>query len=386
MYRDALEAAHKRITELESRLAGSSRASVDRERAGKGRTPSSKRGVLHALALIASVFAILGFGTYVVARFSMVHAPVRMPASPIAPSPIALSHDWNDALLTPFAVDVDNDGVEDVVASFRETTKSDGYVRAVSGRTFAPLWTSGPFDSPSKVAVVGNRVVVMTAGFAKILDLATGLVTKSIKTSMKSACAAVGKPNVALLPPDSAIDVQTGAISAPIPNDRCDWSGPNTCEVANEPCLLISDPVHATKHKVHGWTTLVDGRYRVSYGWVLPSTNQMVAAGSMIKKEAAWERDATLEGEAIVPIEHTVNYQSMMVALDGDRFVIAYGIATGTRIVARDAATGEIRWTAFISEHPRNAALRSTAQRIYLQADWHIYVVDGATGRVLGTI
>ena len=46
-----------------------------------------------------------------------------------------LAHDWLDALSTPFAFDVDNDGVEDVVGKFCESGGASVYVRAVSGRT-----------------------------------------------------------------------------------------------------------------------------------------------------------------------------------------------------------------------------------------------------------
>ena len=384
MYRDALEAAHRRIAELEAQLFPK---------------PKKKRRSGAAIVGVGVASVVIAFAIVALAARSHRYPIPPPPSTPVpAPTQLALAHDYTDALLTPFTADVDGDGVEDVVAKFRklrnlqdDVTDEQVYVRAVSGASFAPLWTTGPFDDagPSNVAVVGDRVVVTTRDGARILLLRNGVEQNHFATTMKSACAAVDKPGIALLLPDVAVDVHTGAVTKPAPTDRCVWTAPNTCAVSGEPCLATDASVPAHKARVHGWTTLRDGPNLVSYGWILPSREHMFAAGERKNRFTSWpgwEREATLEGEPVVEIEHVTNYQSMMAALDGDRFVLAYGVASGIRVVARNADTGILRWETLLADHPRNAALRTTHARIYVHSDWHITVLDGSSGAALGTI
>lgn len=157
-----------------------------------------------------------------------------------------------------------------------------------------------------------------------------------------------------------------------------------------EPCFadaLEDKGVHAANHRVHGWTTLTDGASRVSYGFLLPSREHMVAAGAASKMSpTAWERDATLENEPVVELEHVTNFQSMMAALNGDRFILGYGVESGVRVLARDAKSGTLQWDVLLAKRPRNAALRSTPSRIYVHADRELFVIDASTGAVLGTM
>jgi hypothetical protein len=267
------------------------------------------------------------------------------------------------------------------------------FARAVSGRTFAPLWTSAPIAriSPNNVAVVGNRVVISSRDSAEVLDLATGRSLRTVPSKgTPTVCESTKHPGTALILPGVALDVETGAKSAPEIGDICRWMAPNGCAVSKEPCLadgMEDRGVTARDHKVHGWTTLIDGPSRVSYGFVLPSKEHMVAAGATRgSTRATWERAATLEGEPIASLEYVTNYQSMMAALNGSRFVLAYGIHGAIRILSRDAATGQLLWSATLPGRPRNTALRATPSRIYIHADWQIHVIDASSGELLGTL
>ncbi len=404
MYRNDLEAAHRRIEELETLL-------------GQRRPPPPRRRGVAVVLVFLALGVLTSVGMFLVVatgRDEMAPAPVAVaasaPAPPTAPDVGSLSHDPADSLLSFFTPDVDGDGEEDVVAAFREpgiaSPRGPLYVRAVSGATFKPIWTAGPFGPPSpgnEVAVVGGTVVVTVADLVTVLALNDGRVLHKLKAPAVSVCPARGQEGMALLSGPSAsgsaeyslLDPQTGVVSARPSGTICDYLT-NECQVSDEPCIAnsLNFPGLTVHARVHGWTTLVDGNRRVSYGYLLtPDASRdhmVVAGGTKPGVKATWERPATLEDEPIEEIRNVTNAQGMMADLHGDRFVLAYGVdrgfAEGVRVVARDADTGKLRWDAWLRGLPANAALRGTSARVYVLAGTVIHVLDGKTGDVRGVI
>lgn len=140
---------------------------------------------------------------------------------------------WFDQYARPLAVDVNNDGVEDLIALY---IKGDlrGYVGAFDGRSYQELWSVGPFGERKiaagklLAALAGKRLMIADfEGNASLYELSTGTKVASFPQDevARDLCGAPpGKSEVWLEPPGILINGDTAKLSPGNKPKRCNDS------------------------------------------------------------------------------------------------------------------------------------------------------------------
>jgi hypothetical protein len=167
-YRDELDAAHRRIEQLQANADEAERILRESRPHPRWKAATLGLGLAIGLSIGSAVFAAFGGWLDRTVDPEPVPAPIVTAPEPYVPPAEPLE----STRRIPELVDVDGDGVLDIVATLVGKNDHELRVRAIDGETFKTLWTAGPYPGTSaapttaalSMVVVGDRVVVADAG------------------------------------------------------------------------------------------------------------------------------------------------------------------------------------------------------------------------------
>jgi len=395
-YRDALQAAQRRIDRLEREL--------EIARFGVARPPPSFAWIWLVLPV---VFVVGLFGLAFLTMRSRASEPVSMPAPTVEPLPMALPVSYGVTFYTgsnsrPRLVDVDGDGKKEIVSLF--WGKADDlplHVGVLDRATFAVKWMSGPFPSQwsgrhTHMAIVGAHVVVTDSReTVHVLELGSGKVVHTVPF----AGGAVGACAIAASTVDvglevewnkwKLLDVEKGTLREAKKGERPACIEPYvTCSAKSEPSVRCNenDPSAQARSKTPGFTTYgsteVLGDARLVSGTVKrPGGKDDEALLVLDRKTKAyrWEAKAILDGDSLHLGGRTE------VRLTPKSVVTFYQTSRGDfRLAARDVATGKEAWStkaADAKEGSYTGEFFVEDGEIFFFVDHAIHVVELDTGR-----
>jgi hypothetical protein len=368
---------------------------------------------LTLLVAFGSVFALTVGAVALVVRVAdgpdqNPHEPAPYPSPEVTPAmgegPIVdpLAH-WviaEDANARPLVVDVNGDGVDDVIAV--ASSGSNTHVVAIDGANFKNvLWVWGNYDTIESVAVAGRFVAVATEVHTEILDLGTGKAVKSTGVSEHVWHPRRGGDVFVLNVAEktSLFDPATGQI-APAP-------ATSSCDAQEDACLTRGERERTTLAKILGADKVIKvgnavaspepGIEEDTQAWVAgdrfvaraparKEDHEIAVGGRKSAGTIDWIVDAA--GAATPKAE---SYSRFDVAprwdVDDDAsgtFVVVTPTEEGAWIVERSIATGKIVWE---GSARRAGAVTAKRDRIYVNAGDAIDVYDRKNkGALLSTI
>ena len=381
-YRDELRAAHDRIEQLE------------REKQPARATSRRVPAVVWVLVSIAlGMVLLIGLARVVVSRMSR---PVR-PSQPVvdafpldssAPDftiPIGLQW-YPQRGVSPIFADLDTpaDGKNEIIGLAWDASHDEAplYVVALDRDTRWLRWSAGPYPAhwqSDRVHLVrlGNRLAVTDARERiHLLDIRTGKETRAaiaLEREIDQACPMPDGSARLLVnegygqTPPSVVDLETGTVA---PLGKAD--GKPVCSGSHDDGALPGDAavdraVNRRKSYEKFWSSevLTAGDHRVAIGYIPTAMQNRYAAGfDPTSKKVLWASPLAPETASIDKHPGA----SFLTKLDEDQLYTVYETSAEPmeyRLVARDVATGELRY---------DAGLQGTAEGSYLSS----VAVDGA--------
>ncbi len=394
-YRDALQAAQRRIDSLEREL--------EIARFGAARPPPSVAWIWLALPV---VFVVGLFGLAFLTMRGRATEPVSVPAPLVEPLPtVTVPVSYGVTFYTgtnsrPQLVDVDGDGKKELVSLF--WGKSDDlplHVGVLDRETLAVKWMSGPLPSQwsgrhTHMAIVGTRVVVTDSReTVHVFDLSSGKVDRTVPFAggAVGACAngtskvevglAVDWNNWKFLDVDSG-KVREGKKGETSPCiEQYVACGPKT-----DPAVRCTenDPSAQARAKTPGFTTYgtseVLGDARLVPGTVKRTGKDEEMLLVLDRKKAyRWEAPTILDGDSLHLGGRTE------VRLTPKSVVTLYQTNRGDfRLASRDVVTGKEVWSRKPSEAKEGSYMGDffvEDEDIFFFVDHGIHIVDLDTGR-----
>jgi outer membrane protein assembly factor BamB len=378
-------------------------------------TPSSSSGIAVVVGLVVALVALVFLAVVALAFFGARAVASRALAADGGSGGISfgggaehLQWDANESI-SVLPVDVNGDGVEDFVGRFRrrDGDVSNVYVGAFDGNTFARLWTAGPYGTVEQaaagtpIAIAGSFVVL--ADFraqAHVLDLVSGKETAKLALTDRasSMCSpSDGRKQVWIEVSDRKnVVADLAAPSVSPAAERPAWCGPKDALFCATRFGLTgacaAPPDSSGRFQSAGLAAmqvLVVGGDGVALGMKTPGTPSMLAVGFDPKTFAIrWRTpvapDPTLESSSDVGM--------ILGSLAAGRVYTSYTISATpaeTHVIALDAATGARLLDARLP-HTNDATtigpIVVSAARIYVPHWTWLDVLDGSTGKVLGSI
>ena len=392
-YRDALDAAHQRIEQLESELHG-------RPTAAPNRWPRTLARVVASLF----VFSLVGMGA------AILHTSPRAPAATEAPTILAqravADVQWYpQRLVGPLVYDLSLDEVDDVIGLFWAPPGYEApglYVAALDGTSFKPLWWSGPFPgqwASERTHLVRSKnklLLTDTQSRAHVLDLRSGveLSTFTLPDAPIDACAGGRTGFYVTLETNAhaeskSFDPETGTLT-PAPEARCAVDGYDWCKYTKEqPCLLADGPPagggrHAGPDETYSFG--VGQRFDDDRVALYRNAKDDLLFGGWQRTDyrLRWAMPAALGADV-------VHYprQPLFDVRDG-RLFVAYPTKAGPfRLRLLDAKTGAPAWGATVPDTAEGNVLESMrvqGGRVYLVVDQKLHVFDAITGELVKTV
>ncbi len=406
-YRNDLEAAHRKIAELERELHAP--PPLPRPPRAQRSLPPMVFGVVTAVLVLGATLAVL------LARMpsSLRRHKDAVPVEVVTPT---LHVRWTSALgRAPAFADVDGDGTDEMIAILWNDARRDlpMWVAAIDTTSFAPKWRAGPF--PGQEGDYATKGVVMKSKVANVV-----LLTESqgnvhaidIATGGRVGDFAVGAPVTGICIADDAsgraslargfsgehvtLDLRTRELAAartPKPEFACDGArgALGFCGDAKvaRPCISYAH---------------VRGRTSFDPFTTFEGTEVVLTSG-LAKQRAdatALERpapygvgaDARTKG---VRWEGPLSLPADRVHLGGDRsdfdgvhFVIGYQLVSGTfRVVARDVTSGAVTWSTDFPGSREGSVLYSLViegNLVFVDIDGELEVFRLADGHPVASI
>jgi hypothetical protein len=315
---------------------------------------------------------------------------------------------WDaDGPLSVVPVDVNGDGVEDVVGRYRvyEDPVMKVYVGAFDGNGFGRIWSAGPFGTAeqavtsTRLAVAGDAVVVTDfRAEVHVLDLRSGKERSKLVITDRATdtCSpADGAAHVWIEVADRqnvAVDLAAGKL-VPTPA-RPAWCGPKDavyCEGAGPtgPCAASMGAMSGfTSAGIIPMQTMVAGSDGVALGLKTPGSPSSAALGfdpttNAVRWRASVAPDPTLESGGSAGQVHGTLAQGRLYTW------YSTAAAGGLHVAVLDARTGARQLDVALvhkAEPEVMGVIVPSATRIYV-ADWMwLDVLDAKSGAVIGTI
>jgi hypothetical protein len=391
-YRDDLEAAHRRIAQLEEVLA------VRGDIAPPRRSPVLRVGCFVAIACFPCVGAIAGLWGLVKPERTKAGTPAAVPAEP------RLHVSWyTQPGVLPTMVDVDGDGAKDYVGLFWRAGHDEAplYAAAVDGKTFTMKWSAGPFPRPwdttlTHLTVVGDKVVVSVGDRdenVRVLELRTGNehVSMRVPGAFIEMCpldhvTARAVVRWSLLGEEyrGVFDADNSTLKAQ-PGVACGARyGACTGKDAGPPCFqdgaIPNAPREAKRSSsFHVKRTLMDGDLAIAIGTPRTGPNgrepPQAVAFVLGSATALWTASLLASGD-----EHFGDVQT---ELRGGKLVSFYQSQGGPfRLVSRDARTARLAWSSDIAGDlgSNAAAFGVEGDRVLVVMNETVHVFDAVTG------
>ena len=325
---------------------------------------------------------------------------VAMPTTPTPPSmPPVIFKRLTFYTDDPIVTTVDGDAIDDVVSMRWDPSDQTSplYVVAVSGVTFDPLWTAGPFPSQwassrTRLVKSGDKLFLTeSTSHLHILDLKSGGVDhKQLleATPARMVGAASGAPRAFVnvegewqkgllidaegtvtrttMPPSFDAAPTTCEKKKPDPDEMCEsWQGPLGKTAGFE-------LQHAVRRGDLGVTM---GTITVK-GFKTIHTPHLVGFDPATKK-VRWERDAALDAD---PLQE----DARMVSRLTDKLYVLYQLRSGTwKVGAFDAMTGDVLFATEVPNGQNGTYFESFQvkhDRIYVVMTHRLEVFDASNG------
>lgn len=401
-YRDALQAAQRRIEVLEREL--------ELARSGIVRPAVSYAWVWLAVPLCF----VMGLGalSFLVVRSRGAEASAPEPLLEPTPAPVTPPLSYGVTFYTgsgsrPQLVDVDGDGRKEIVSLFwGKGEERPLHVGVLDRDTLAVKWMRGPYPSQwsgahTHLEIVGSRVVVTDSRETiHVLDLKSGetLQTIPLPGGARAACALSGSQTEVALQIDwekwQVVDVTAGSLRAPKKGEDVSCKSPyQPCDAktpANSLCI-DDDPLARTRAKTPGFSTYSSSEVLGDTRFVTGQTKAKDGSSSEIllvldrkTKARRWESPSILEGDTLHIGGHTNH------SLTASSVVSFYQTSLGEfRLVARDTHTGNETWKTKVSgaqEGSYAGNLFIEDGDVFLFVDHGLHIVDLETGRERRTV
>ncbi len=310
--------------------------------------------------------------------------------------------------VAPVAVDLNGDGVEDIVGRYNvlEKGSTHAYVGAFDGKKLERIWKAGSYGTISDaqaihVAVSGDRVLVSDASnFVHILELTTGKELRNVRLTdkVKELCPFAEEPASVWI---AVADEQNVKLDLATGETRI-FGRPGFCPgretlSANSSCW--SAEYHRSRHShaecrpaeeapiLEGFRTehvLAEGADQIAIGVKDPGTRNPMAMGfegESGSKRVLWSRNVSADAR-----EGSLQVTDL---IDGRAILLYQSKRRGWRLVALDATTGN---TVYDVEIPRTESgsgpsdMLLTAARVYVPHWTWLDIFETASGEHLGTI
>lgn len=307
----------------------------------------------------------------------------------------------------PILVDIDADGVEDVVSLRWDSSNEDRalFVTAHDGAALRARWSSDPIASqwmsPGTHLLVSDEVVFLSdsEGLLHRFDLETGIrLNPPLPVKMSGApCATPDAPGRIWFPVDSALR------SSPHGSSRGDGQeigvvGTSVSRARPAWCV-DDDPPELGKHDYHCDGALGDylaGRGSVRILTAEQSNNEHGIAQALDDiddpligfhpKSCAvrWQRSVRFD-------DHELHARpSLRHLLHGERVFGLYQLASGRwKLGMLSAVTGETAWKLDLPDALRGTNFQdmfASKTRLYVAMDWRLLVLDPDKGTLLGSL
>jgi len=354
-----------------------------RTREAFGAPPFALKLMIAGVLTAAAMFPVLRWWEHKIKRPSS-HVDV-----PAAPATLA----W-DVTFPPLLRDLNGDGVADLIGRFRPLDEAQPTMRvgAFDGATLKPLWTTNSLGdwadglSSVQLALTGNALLITDShGAVEIRDATSGAVSKRF--------ALPGVASQACASPDGAVKfwastqgdqgamVEDG-VPQPTPGPRPEWC-PKPTPTTGGPQAHQLSPKSAPE--VPGLVTslvLNEGTNAVALG--LESGLPTLVGFDPSRPGVRWKQPVTLESDQVrkeVPLGADL--------VDGVIYV-PYQIATGRRLLAVEASSGQRRWDIAIPGQGLGTApwerILATGARVLVPEPTGLAVFDAQTGKPLGRL
>jgi hypothetical protein len=406
-YRDELAAAHRRIDGLESALADERTvsASLSQElKALREATPAPGRRASSYFAL--GVVSTMGAAMVLGIVLAIVTGPT-LPPPPTATTPVAVPYlervqvsYYPQAGAGPLLVDVNGDGVEDIVWLYWDSQheKTPLHVVATDGADYKTLWSTPGYASQwyserTHLTLVG-RYAVMTDSKESVraLDIATGEVrsTFQFRTDSLNPCAAEGIENAVILgrsgeSENHVYDVTKGEELKLAKTPGCAATTPACNPSMPRPTVCSSSRNVEPKTKdVHGFSTLEANDAFVLKAWrAVPDTTsgrqEWAVGGDRKTSTIAWENRVAEDADA----EH-FGIDSWAMDPSGATFFVGYQLLAGEiKVVARGTNDGALKWARVVPDTTEGSRLHTVVagkDRVYVVTNQRLHIYKRDTG------
>lgn len=360
--------------------------------------------VIVALSLTSTAFA----GKALYERVRVAHQPP--PPKHLAPGSGSLASSgppgafaglriYSSSAVPPKFIDVDSDGVEDMVTlvSNAATESPDVYATALSGKSLTPIWTRGPYavqaGSPAHLFLAGDRLVLTrtseTLGSVHVLSLRTGgeLAAYGLTEPFAGACGLADSSRRIKLASGTVLDLDTGTMSTPPQTPACASEWPR-CDSTNGKHCVSRDALSVKGDFVDPGYTYQDEGWQITVGSLKSSMSR--ARPTVVVLGATHGR--VVWDEVLSSVESTEEHALSATSIGNGRLAILTR-ETSTESVVRiiDMKTGDDVWKDAIEEAGTTPmGIHTGASRVYVtvirggREEVHVYEAD--TGKVVGTI
>lgn len=359
--------------------------------------------VIVALSLTSTAFA----GKALYERVRVAHQPP--PAQHLGPGSGSLASAgptsafsnlriYSSTAVPPKFVDVDGDGVEDMVTLVSAVTESpDVYATALSGKSLLPIWTRGPYSvqpgSPAHMFLAGDRLVLTrtseTLGNAHILSLRTGgeLAAYGLTEPFAGACGLADGSRRLKLASGTVLDLDTGTMSTTPTAVPCANEFPK-CENANSKHCVSRDPLAIKSDHIDPGYTYRDEDWQITIGSLQSSMSRarptLVVLGSTHGR-VVWD-------EVLSSVESSEDHTVASTHMGEGRFAILTRESPAQSVVrVLDMKTGDDVWKDTIDEAGATPmAIHTGKTRVFAtllrggREEVRVYEVD--SGKIVGTI
>jgi outer membrane protein assembly factor BamB len=314
---------------------------------------------------------------------------------------------WHSHGQPPMPVDVNGDGIEDVIGFYRNLDSGDSvmHLGAFNGKDFTRMWKTRALgtlqDQPR--AMLSGKIVAVTDSNNQlhVLDAATGKTRTALQLSDKaeSMCASLDKPGeIWVEQVDEAhqlVDLRAGKKQAA---PRPKWCAADVDLIANSECwrgefrrqnqslsACMSSKDFASADGFKPAYVMAGGNHRVAIGAKHPGTAIPMAAGYTVDgKKVLWSRQLAAPGQR--PADGAPELADLL----GSRVVFVYELKQeGARLASLDAKTGKSLWDVPIprsDDGSEASTFRVTQSRVYLPHWTWLDIFDTKTGKHVGTI
>jgi DNA-directed RNA polymerase subunit RPC12/RpoP len=374
-------------------------------------------------AVVGTVVAGSSIAVFLSARQTN-EAAVGTPISPWAP-PAAAEPPKPPPLpesRRPFLLDVNRDGIEDIVSTHSTNWDENIHVVAFSGADFGELWRSENLGAPAQLGgrpelwVVGTVIMATVAASMTAFDAGSGRRLWNASFSDKVERMSLAGAAVRVESSDGKrhlVDLSTGHVSAdgdkkPIRfHLRNDWT---YTRLANHSYMdlrgghqwkgLYMDQAYCPEEKLSaispegrklGWTAHYKGYCYTDPGVAYAYRDTGSAIPFLVgydrrKRTIIWQVQLSDPGSIV-----EVN-EDPKVAFFGDRILVVYNLRKEGAFFARlmRVADGATIWKTELGKPEHGSisieAALLTAQRAYVRTGYRFVVLDAATGAHLATM